>query len=178
MLDRGGFWTPASSTSQASFTSGALHVDVVEGLHQVMLSGSPCFGKGALAHVLPPFGFNDLASGATYAAALARDRSLVVSAEPLEIVEGWDAATGIAATTMDDGLTVFDVFGADLDDLVSMATTIDRRERTASSAILFASISCVAYRHASRMSLRIHVERPLAPHLAEWIRRAMEAHGS
>lgn len=175
MLDRGSFWTAASSLSQASFTSGALHVDVMESLYQVVLSGSPCFGKGALADVPPPLGFNDVAVGTTYAAALARDRILVVSPEPLGIVEGWDAATGIAATTMDDGLTIFDVFGADLDDLIGMATTIGRGERTASSAILFASIPCVAYRHASRTSLRIHVERPLAPHLAQWIRRAMEA---
>lgn len=174
MLDRGSFWTPAPEPD-AGFATPSLRVDIVPGLHQLLVSGAPAAVGGLLGKTVPsPVGFNDVALGDTYGAALARDRMLIVSDHPLAIAEGWDAALGVAATVLDDAWTVLDLQGEHLDDLVSMATTIDRGEPTASSALLFASTACVAYRHKTPATLRVHVERPLAPFLLDWIRRAIE----
>ena len=174
MLDRGSFWTPAPEQDAGLAVQG-LRVTVVPGLHQFLLSGDPTAISGLVgATVQPRVGFNDIAVGTTYAAAVARDRTLIISDQPLDVAEGWNPASRMAATVMDDAWAILDCEGADLDDLVSMATTIDRSERTPSSALLFASVSCLAYRYGSPSALRLHVERPLAPFLLEWIRRSME----
>lgn len=174
MFDRGSFWTPAPEQGAGLATTG-LRVDIVPGLHQLLMSGAPAaIGRLLGETARAPVGFNDIAVGNTYGAAVARDRTLVVSDHPLDIAEGWNTALGIAATVVDDAWTVLDLQGDHLDDLVSMATTIDRKQSTRSSALLFAGTPCVAYRHGSPATLRVHVERPLAPFLLEWIRRAIE----
>lgn len=174
MLDRGSFWTPAPEQAVGLAAPG-LRVSVVHGLRQLLVSGDPSAINQSLGNAIrSPVGFNDIAVGKSYAAAVARDRMLIVGDRPPAIAEGWNAATGLAATVMDDAWTVLDLQGDALDDLVSMATSIDRAEPTPSSALLFASTPCVAYRHGSASVLRVHVEPSLAPFLLEWIRRVMD----
>jgi sarcosine oxidase gamma subunit len=143
-------------------------------MHLLLLSGRPILGEGPLAGVAPPVGFHDIASGPLYAAAVARDRILVVAEQPVAIAEGWDGAAGVAATVMDDALTILDLSGAKLDDIIAMGTTIDPLTPTRSSALLFAGVPSIAYRYGTAARLRLHVERSLAHHLAEWLRRAAE----
>lgn len=176
MLDRGSFWTPAAEPV-GEFVTPGLRVTGVSGLHQLLLSGDPGTVGGALGTSFRSrVGFNDIAVGETYGAAVARDRTLIVSERSLGVAEGWTAVPGVAANVMDDAWLILDFEGDGLDDLVGMATTIHRGDPTPSSALLFASIPCIAYRRGSPTILRLHVERPLAPFLLEWVRSAMKDH--
>lgn len=172
MLDRGRFWSPAPVEGQAQFAASGVDVKVVAGLSQALLSGPQRFGVGRLAGIAAPVGFSGVASGSSYAVAIARDRSLVVSERAITLAEGWDAQTAAAVTRMDDALIVLDLEGPGLADLLSKATTLDDADASPSAALLFAGLPCLAYRHSRPGVLRLHVERPLVCALAEWMRLA------
>ncbi|MGD0640522.1 MAG: hypothetical protein ABSC22_07225 [Roseiarcus sp.] len=172
MLDRGRFWSPAPAEGQAHFAARGVEVKVVAGLSQALLSGPQRFGVGRLAGIAAPIGFSGVASGPSYAVAVARDRSLIVSERAIALAEGWDAETATAVTRMDDAFVVLDLEGPGLADLLSKATTLDFADASPSAALAFAGLPCLAYRHARPDVLRLHVERPLACALAEWMRLA------
>jgi hypothetical protein len=172
MLDRGRFWTPAPAEGQAQFAARGVAVTVVAGLSQALLSGPQRFGAGRLAGIAAPVGYSGLASGPRYAVAIARDRSLLVSEGANALAEGWDAESATAVTRIDDAFVVLDLEGPGLADLVSKATTLDFADASPSAALLFAGLPCLAYRCARAGLLRLHVERPLACGLAEWMRIA------
>ena len=67
---------------------------------------------------------------------------------------------------------MLDLEGPGLGDLISKATTLDVADASPSAALLFAGLPCLAYRRARPEVLRLHVERPLACALAEWMRLA------
>ena len=172
MLDRGRFWTPAPALGQAQFTARDVAVKVVAGLSQALLSGPQRFGAGRLAGIAAPVGFSSVAVGPRYAVAIARDRSLVVGEGAIGLAEGWDGESATAVTRMDDAFVVLDLEGPGLADLLSKATTLDFADASPSAALTFAGLPCLAYRFARADVLRLHVERPLACALAEWMRLA------
>ncbi len=172
MLDRGRFWTPAPAGGQARFAAHGVDAKVVAGLSQTLLSGPQRFGAGRLAGIDAPVGFSGVASGPRYAVAIARDRSLIVSEPAIALAEGWDAESATAVTRMDDAFVVLDLEGPGLTELLSKATTLDFADASPSAALLFAGLPCLAYRYARPDVLRLHVERPLACALAEWMRLA------
>ena len=172
MLDRGRFWTPAPAEGQAKFSARGVEVKVVAGLSQALLSGPQRFGAGRLARIAAPVGFSGVAAGPIYAVAIARDRSLIVSEGEIGLAEGWDGESATAVTRMDDAYVVLDLAGPGLADLVGKATTLDLADASPSAALLFAGFSCLAYRYERADILRLHVERPLASALAEWMRLA------
>jgi sarcosine oxidase gamma subunit len=172
MLDRGRFWTPAPTEGQAQFTARGVDAKFVAGLSQALLSGPQRFGAGRLAGFAAPVGFSGVASGPRYAVAIARDRSLIVSEGAIALAEGWDAESATAVTRMDDAFVVLDLEGPGLADLLSKATTLDFADASPSAALAFAGLPCLAYRYARSDVLRLHVERPLACALAEWMRLA------
>jgi hypothetical protein len=172
MLDRGRFWTPAPAEGQAQFAARGVDVKVVTDLSQALLSGPQRFGAGRLAGIDAPVGYSGLASGPSYAVAIARDRSLIVSKRAISLAPGWDAETATAVTRMDDAFVVLDLEGPGLADLLSKATTLDFADASPSAALAFAGLPCLAYRYARSDILRLHVERPLACALAEWMRLA------
>jgi hypothetical protein len=73
---------------------------------------------------------------------------------------------------MDDAFIVLDLEGPGLVDLLAKATTLDAADASPSAALLFAGLSCLAYRRARPDVLRLHVERPLGCAVAEWMRLA------
>ncbi len=170
MLDRGRFWNPAPAEGRAQFAAHRVDVKLVAGLSQALLSGPPRFGVGRLSGIAAPVGFSGVASGPSYAVAIARDRALIVSERAVTLAEGWDAESATAVTRMDDALVVLDLEGPGLADLLSKATTLDVADASPSAALLFAGLPCLAYRRARPDVLRLHVERPLACALAEWMR--------
>lgn len=172
MLDRGRFWTPAPAAGQAQFMARDVEIKVVDGLSQALLSGPQRFGAGRLAAIAAPVGFSGLAVGPRYAVAIARDRSLIVSEGAIGLAEGWDDESATAVTHMDDAFVVLDLEGPGLADLLSKATTLDFADASPSAALTFAGLPCLAYRFAHADVLRLHVERPLACTLAEWLRLA------
>ena len=172
MLDRGRFWTPAPALGQAQFVARDVEVKVVGGLAQALLSGPLRFAASRLGGIAAPVGFSGVAAGPRYAAAIARDRALIVAEGPIGLAEGWDDESATAVTRMDDAYVVLDLEGPGLADLISKATTLDLADASPSAALLFAGLPCLAYRYARPEVLRLHVERPLAPALAEWMRLA------
>jgi hypothetical protein len=172
MLDRGRFWASAPAEGQAQFAARGVEVKVVAGLSQALLSGPQRFGAGRFAGIDAPVGYSGLASGPSYAVAIARDRSLIVSEGAIALAEGWDAESATAVTRMDDAFVVLDLEGPGLADLLSKATTLDFADASPSAALTFAGLPCLAYRYARSDVLRLHVERPLACALAEWMRVA------
>ena len=172
MLDRGRFWTPAPAEGQAQFMARGVKAKVVADLSQALLSGPQRFGAGRFAGIDAPVGYSGLASGPSYAVAIARDRSLIVSEGAIALAEGWDAESATAVTRMDDAFVVLDLEGPGLADLLSKATTLDFADASPSAALTFAGLPCLAYRYARSDVLRLHVERPLACALAEWMRVA------
>jgi hypothetical protein len=172
MLDRGRFWTPAPAAGQAQFAARGVAVKAVTGLSQALLSGPQRFGVGRFAAIAAPVGFSGVAIGPRYAVAIARDRSLIVSEGAIALTEGWDLDSASALTRVDDAFVVLDLEGPGLTDLVSKATTLAFADASPSAALLFAGLSCLAYRRERSDVLRLHVERPLASALAEWMRLA------
>jgi hypothetical protein len=170
MLDRGLFWSP-STEEEASFAAQGVCVKLIRGLAQMLVSGRRVIGTGRLAALAPPVGFSGVASGPAYAVAIARDRSLVVSHKPLGLGEGWDLETASAFTIVDDAMLVLDITGPGLCELLSKATSLGPADPTPSAALLFAGLPCLAYRHTRPDVVRLHVERPLASALANWMRR-------
>ena len=172
MLDRGRFWTPAPAEGLAQFAARGVEAKVVASLSQALLSGPQRFGAGRLAGIAAPVGFSGVATGPSYAVAISRDRSLIVSQRTIALAEGWDAESATAVTRMDDAFLVFDLEGPGLADLLSKATTLDFADASPSAALTFAGLPCLAYRYARSGVVRLHVERPLACALAEWMRLA------
>jgi sarcosine oxidase gamma subunit len=172
MLDRGRFWSAAPAVGQAHFAARDVEVKVVAGLSQALLSGPQRFGAGRFAGIAAPVGFSGVASGPRYAVAIARDRSLVVCENGAAPAEGWDAESSTAVTCMDDALVALELEGPGLAALLSKATTLDFADSSPSAALLLAGLPCFAYRYARPEVLRLHVERPLASALAEWMRLA------
>ena len=172
MLDRGRFWTPAPAAGQAQFTARDVAVKVVGGLSQALLSGPQRFCAGRLAGIAAPIGFSGVAVGPRYAVAIARDRSLIVSESAIALAEGWDGESATAVTRMDDAYVVLDLEGPGLAGLISKATTLDLADASPSAALTFAGLPCLAYHYRRSDVLRLHVERPQACALAEWMRLA------
>jgi hypothetical protein len=172
MHDRGRFWTPAPAEGQAQFVARDVAVKVVVGLSQALLSGPQRFGASRLAGIAAPVGFSGVAAGPRYAVAIARDRSLIVAEGAIGLAEGWDGESATALTGMDDAYVVLDLEGPGLADLLSKATTLDLADASPSAALTFAGLPCLAYRVARPDVVRVHVERPQASGLAEWMRVA------
>jgi sarcosine oxidase gamma subunit len=167
MLDRGLFWTPAAA---GAFSARDVAISVVSGLRQTLVSGVRPLAAPFCAG-LAPVGFSGIARGPTYAVALARDRLLVVSENPIEAAEGFDAATATALTHVDDAWVILDLEGPELADLIAKATSLDFTDASPSASLIFAGLTCIAYRYERPSRLRLHIERPLAAAFAEWARR-------
>jgi hypothetical protein len=172
MHDRGRTWSPAPAEGEARFVARGVDVRRVSGLSQSLLSGPQRFGAGRLAGIAAPVGFSGVAVGPRYAVAIARDRALLVAEDGDPPAEGWDAESATAITRMDDALIALDFEGPGLAELLSKATTLDFADASPSAALVFAGLPCLAYRRERPDALRLHVERPLACALAEWLRLA------
>ena len=98
--------------------------------------------------------------------------ALIFVERAIALADGWDAEGATAVTRMDDAFVVLDLEGPGLTDLLSKATTLDFADASPSAALAFAGLPCLVYRYARSDVLRLHVERPLACALAEWMRLA------
>lgn len=169
MRDLAEKWTAAPDWSTAAIEVPGLTIRAVAGLSQYLVSGKldawskvsglPAKGVGALGEV----------EGGAYAAQVARDRLLVVSAAASDIEAGWHAE-GFAVTPVSAGYHVFEVEGALQMELLARASTIDPTSTSASAALSFAGANAIAYRRGGK--LRIHVDRGLAVYLWTWMQAA------
>jgi heterotetrameric sarcosine oxidase gamma subunit len=109
---------------------------------------------------------NTIEGAAPYALWLAPGRRLVVGAAAPE--------AGFVSD-VSDGFVVIDISGPRADEVLAMASPLDPAAlapgRCAQS--LFAGVKVVLYRHKD--ALRLHVERPLAAWLLDWLRQAISS---
>ncbi len=112
---------------------------------------------------MPP---NTIDGTQPYAVWLAPERSLMV---------GGAAPGETFVSDVSDGFVVIDIAGPRTDELLAMACPLDPDSlvpgRCAQS--LFAGVKVILYRHGN--ALRLHVERPLAPWLLDWLRQAISS---
>ena len=76
------------------------------------------------------------------------------------------------SSDVSDGLVVIDISGPRVDEVLAMACPLDPASlaRAHCAQSLFAGVKVLLYRHGD--ALRLHVERPLAAWLLDWLRQA------
>jgi sarcosine oxidase gamma subunit len=102
---------------------------------------------------------------------LAPGRRLVVAEAQAAAPEG-DFVSDVS-----DGLVVIDLVGPQAWDILAMASSLDPVAVAPGrvAQVLFAGIKAIVYQRDT--ALRLHVERPLAPWLLDWLRQAATALG-
>lgn len=167
MHDRGIFWAPAPDMAKAEIERDDLSAVFVTGLHQTLISGELDVAMAAIAPHAYEVGLGgDSKANAAVWVRIARDRALLVSSQPLDIVAGW--RDGYVVTPCDDAWAVLDLSGLALYDVIAEAMSADIDAGSRSAAVLFADIPVLLYR-TSLSSIRLHVERPLAAYLWRWL---------
>jgi heterotetrameric sarcosine oxidase gamma subunit len=109
---------------------------------------------------------NTIDGGDPYAVWLAPGRRLVV---------GSAVPDGEFVSDVSDGFVVIDISGARTDEMLAMASPLDPASLASGhcAQTLFAGLKIVLYRRGD--ALRLHVERPLAAWLLDWLRQATSA---
>lgn len=161
MRDLAQSWPRIPDWSGTAYEGRGIHVTTVRGLSQHLVSGN-----------LAPFGDDIGALGIAgpdrATVRLARDRVLVVNADPALVSPGWHA-DGYAATDVSALYHVFDITGAGVPDLLAEALLIDPDNAGPSAAVMFAGLQAILYCVESRDRLRLHVERGHAAYLVSWL---------
>lgn len=172
MRDHAAKWPPAPNWSTAKLDQGSISVRTIEGLSQLLVSGDLDAWATASGTASESVAGDVIASGDRYSARIARDRLLAVSATPFALATGWHD-DGFAISRIDAGMHVFQVEGPGLNALLARAMTQPLVSSGPSASLLFAGINVVLYHFASLQSVRIHVDRALAPYLWEWLEQSV-----
>jgi heterotetrameric sarcosine oxidase gamma subunit len=178
MPDRGSFWSPVPDWSRVDVQQGGLGITAASTEAAWLVSGNLSkflARRGGLACVGP----RETCERDTYALRLAPDRLLFVSRDAAAIVPevlGW-SADGIAITDVSDGFVLFDVTGQAAPDLMALGTNYDFDAKPAgpaeSASMLFAGLKVAIARILP--GWRLHVERPHAAALWQWLQYAAQA---
>lgn len=91
------------------------------------------------------------------------------------LVVGEAAPAGKFVSDVSDGFVVIDISGPRTDEVLAMACPLDPASLTPGHCAqsLFAGVKVIIYRHGD--VLRLHVERPLAAWLLDWLRQAIRS---
>jgi heterotetrameric sarcosine oxidase gamma subunit len=137
-----------------------LTVRVLDPASQLLVTGGPALAPNTVEGSDPCRGW------------LAPNRCLVV-------------AKTVAAPALDapfvsdvtDGLALFEIAGPRAADIITMGCTIDPSALAPGHAAqtIFAGLKVILYGHG--VAVRLHVERPLARFLLDWLRQAASAIG-
>jgi heterotetrameric sarcosine oxidase gamma subunit len=171
MPDRGLFWSPVPDWSRASIRH--------EGLSIVALAAQAAWlVSGNLAAFLERRGLRLGGTGDRYALRLAPDRLLFVSMDGAgtdDAAFGW--SDGCAVTDVSDGYVLLDITGPMAPDLMRLGALhdFDARSESASAAMLFAGQRVILARIPQ--GWRLHVERPDAAAIWQWLQRAASEWG-
>ena len=137
----------------ASIDGNGIAIRVAEVGSQFFVSGSD----------MPP---NTIDGAEPYVVWLAPERCLVVGGAP---------PGGKFVSDVSDGFVVIDISGPRTDEVLAMACPLDPASLTSGRCAqsLFAGVKVILYRHGE--ALRLHVERPLAAWLLDWLRQAISS---
>lgn len=165
-LDHAQKWPPVPDWETAALVGKGIQARSLSGLSQHLVSGN--LGAFAKAYTLGEgVGALGLATGTPYAARMARDRLAVVGLDDAALRPGWHEA-GFAVTPMSGALHVFEFSGPRVMDLVERAAIIDPENPGPSAAVSFAGVTSCLYRYDNEETLRLHLDRGLAPYLWSW----------
>ena len=167
MRDLAEKWPSMPDWPTAAVDSDTLRIRAIGGLEQRLVSGDLEAWAQASGISGGGVGAGGIAHGNRYMVRIARDRALAVSETPLEIAPGWHGE-GFAVTVLNAGLHVFEISGRGAEELLARATTLDTSDASPSAALSFAGVQALAYRHGGPGTVRVHVDRGLAPYLWEW----------
>ena len=169
MLDRGLFWSPVPDWTHAGIRYDELSVTSAAPQAAWLVSGD-------LAAFLARRGVRFGDAGERYALRLAPDRLLFVSMDSVEDVTfGW--SNGCAVTDVSDGYVLLDIVGPAAPELMRRGALHDfeARSETASASMLFAG-KRIILAHIPQ-GWRLHVERPDAAAVWQWLQRAASEWG-
>ena len=167
MLDRGLFWSPVPDWPQAGIRHEGLSVAALAPLAAWLVSGD-------IAAFLQRRGLRFGDAGNCYALRLAPDRLLFMSMDEAKgVTFGW--SDGCAVTDVSDGYVLLDITGPAAPELMRMGALHDFEavSATASAAMLFAGQRVIMARIPQ--GWRLHVERPNAAAIWQWLQRAASA---
>lgn len=167
MRDLAEKWPPMPEWDTAVIDTGTLRIRTLRGLEQRLVSGDLAAWALVSNMAGSGVGYGEIARRDRYMVRIARDRALAVSKTPLDIADGWHGQ-GFAVSVLDAGLHVFEIAGPGTAGLLARATTLDPNGTSSSAAMLFADVHALVYRHDGPETVRVHVDRGLAPYLWEW----------
>ena len=169
--DFGSNWAPVPDWASVHLDAPGVSTSIVR-LEQVcVVNGDLQAALQAAAVESVPVGWPDLASGDSYAVRLARDRALIVGGAAL--TPGWHGQ-GFAVSRSDDAAVVFTLAGPGIEELLSLGAAIFLDRSSASAVRLFAGLPVILYRHGHAHAVRMHVARPRAAAMLEWLRISLK----
>jgi heterotetrameric sarcosine oxidase gamma subunit len=175
MPDRGLFWSPVPDWSRADIQYRNLGVTARSAATVSLVSGNLTKFLGDRGR-LSCCGPQEVCDPETYALRLAPDRMLCVSlgtAAHGPSVFGW-SDDGVAVTDVSDGFVLFDVTGTAALDLMKLGANYAFEAAPAgpaeSALMVFASLKMAIARVPQ--GWRLHVERPYATALWQWLQHA------
>jgi sarcosine oxidase gamma subunit len=166
--DLSGKWSPVPQWATAVLNRTGFTVRSIAGLTQHLVSGDLDAYAARDGAIGTGTGALGLATGDRYSLRLARDRMLVIGAQPDLARGGWHE-DGFAVTDMSAAYHIFEIDGDATDELLAEALLIDRRNPGPSAAVHFAATPAILYRHEVENRLRLHVERGLAASVWTWL---------
>jgi heterotetrameric sarcosine oxidase gamma subunit len=169
MRDRGLFWSPVPDWAHADIRRDGLSVTALAPQAAWLVSGD-------LAAFLERRGVRLGDAGERYALRLAPDRLLFVAMDNAnDATFGW--SDGCAITDVSDGYVLLDIAGPAAPELMRLGALHDfeAKSETASAAMLFAGQRVILARLPN--GWRLHVERPDAAAIWQWLQRAASEWG-
>jgi len=159
-------WNPVPLWASIHIEVGGLSVSTCCVPQVSVVNGNLQAALDAAAIESAPVGWPELAIGDSYAVRLARDRAVVVGGKALR--PGWHAE-GFAVSLSDDAGVVFGISGSGLEQLLSLGAAVFIDRPSASASRLFAGLPVILYRHGHETAVRLHVARPRAAAMLEWL---------
>jgi hypothetical protein len=166
LSDRSKFWAASPDWVTARIERDGWQARALVGLGQTLVSGRIAGAVETLTSGAPEAGLWGLVEANPYVVRIARDRMLIVSAEPHAVEPGW--REGWAVTPADDVYAVLEIGGAGLSALICEATSADLDSGSPSAVVMFAGIPCLIYR-TGPTTARLHIERPHATYIWHWL---------
>lgn len=149
-------------------------VRTIAGLTQTMVSGDLAAAARRAGVDAEGVGALGLASGERYSVRLARDRLLVVCVGDGLLADGWHE-DGYAVSGMSAALEIFELTGPLSREIVKRATTLCHVGPSPCAAAIFAGVTACVYRFGDEETVRVHLDRGLAPYLWDWLRAQTNA---
>jgi hypothetical protein len=167
MLDLSPRW-PSVSLTQPVLAASGLDIKMRDDISQHLVSGNLGNWSRLAGMSVDGVGAFGLTTGLAYPVRIASDRMLAVNAPADAVAAGWHP-DGFAVTDMSAALCVIEMQGENLPQIIRRATPIDPRENSPSASCQFAQVTAAIYHHGDRDTVRLHIDRSLAPYVWKWL---------